>query len=162
MSGIGEGRMANPDITWEVATKYNLGLELGFWDALKLNADVFYEKRENIFLTPQVSEITGIPMGQTMYANMGVMENRGFEVSAEYGKQINKDWFISVRGNFTFTRNEIMTSNEVRQIIGMKPANDPSADELRNKNLSVPADQQQLPEEGGEESALEEVMNEPL
>lgn len=62
----------------------------------------------------------------------------------------------------TFTRNEIMTSNEVRQIIGMKPANDPSADELRNKNLSVPADQQQLPEEGGEESALEEVMNEPL
>lgn len=36
------------------------------------------------------------------------------------------------------TRNEIMTSNEFRQIIGMKPSNDPSADELRNKNLSVP------------------------
>lgn len=38
-----------------------------------------------------------------------------------------------------FTRNEIMTSNEVRQIIGMKPSNDPSADELRNKNLSQPS-----------------------
>ncbi len=62
----------------------------------------------------------------------------------------------------TFTRNEIMTSNEVRQIIGMKPANDPSADELRNKNLSVPADQQQMVEEYSEESALEEAMNEPL
>lgn len=62
----------------------------------------------------------------------------------------------------TFTRNEIMTSNEVRQIIGMKPANDPSADELRNKNLSVPADQQQMAEEYSEESALEEAMNEPL
>lgn len=36
----------------------------------------------------------------------------------------------------TFTRNEIMTSNEVRQVIGMKPAEDPSADELRNKNLN--------------------------
>lgn len=36
----------------------------------------------------------------------------------------------------TFTRNEIMTSNEVRQIIGMKPSKDPSADELRNKNLN--------------------------
>ena len=59
----------------------------------------------------------------------------------------------------TFTRNEIMTSNEVRQIIGMKPSNDPTADELRNKNLSVPADQQ---EEYSEESALEEAMNEPL
>ena len=63
----------------------------------------------------------------------------------------------------TFTRNEIMTSNEVRQIIGMKPANDPAADELRNKNLSVPADQQEgMPEEYSEESALEEAMNEPL
>lgn len=37
-----------------------------------------------------------------------------------------------------FTRNEIMTSNEIRQIIGMKPSDDPKADELRNKNLSVP------------------------
>lgn len=37
-----------------------------------------------------------------------------------------------------FTRNEIMTSNEVRQIIGMKPSDDPGADELRNKNLSKP------------------------
>lgn len=38
----------------------------------------------------------------------------------------------------TFTRNEILTSNEIRQIIGMKPADDPSADELRNKNLNKP------------------------
>jgi hypothetical protein len=35
-----------------------------------------------------------------------------------------------------FTRNEIMTSNEIRQIVGMKPAKDPGADELRNKNLN--------------------------
>lgn len=35
-----------------------------------------------------------------------------------------------------FTRNEIMTSNEIRQIVGMKPSDDPGADELRNKNLS--------------------------
>lgn len=35
-----------------------------------------------------------------------------------------------------FTRNEIMTSNEIRQIIGMKPSDNPKADELRNKNLS--------------------------
>lgn len=37
-----------------------------------------------------------------------------------------------------FTRNEIMTSNEIRQIVGMKPADAPGADELRNKNLSSP------------------------
>lgn len=35
-----------------------------------------------------------------------------------------------------FTRNEIMTSNEIRQIVGMKPSDDPEADELRNKNLN--------------------------
>lgn len=37
-----------------------------------------------------------------------------------------------------FTRNEIMTSNELRQIVGMKPSKDPKADELRNSNLSAP------------------------
>ena len=39
-----------------------------------------------------------------------------------------------------FTRNEIMTSNEIRQVIGMKPSDDPRADELRNKNLSTPSE----------------------
>ncbi len=38
-----------------------------------------------------------------------------------------------------FTRNEIMSSNEVRQVIGMKPSKDPKADELRNKNISIPS-----------------------
>ena len=38
-----------------------------------------------------------------------------------------------------FTRNEIMTSNEIRQIVGMKPSDDPKADELRNSNISEPA-----------------------
>lgn len=37
-----------------------------------------------------------------------------------------------------FTRNEIMTSNEFRQVIGMKPSDDPRADELRNANISAP------------------------
>ena len=42
-----------------------------------------------------------------------------------------------------FTRNEIMTANEIRQVIGMKPSDDPRADELRNKNLSAPAGSEQ-------------------
>lgn len=40
-----------------------------------------------------------------------------------------------------FTRNEILTSNEIRQIIGMKPSKDPKADELRNSNLNHPDEQ---------------------
>lgn len=43
-----------------------------------------------------------------------------------------------------FTRNEILTSNEVRQIVGMLPSQDPSADELRNKNISAAKDEQHV------------------
>lgn len=46
-----------------------------------------------------------------------------------------------------FTRNEIMTSNEIRQVVGMKPSEDPRADELRNKNLSAPFGSNQQSEE---------------
>ena len=53
-----------------------------------------------------------------------------------------------------FTRNEILSSNEVRQIVGIKPSKDPKADELRNKNLSEPKENDQPtktpPKEGAE------------
>lgn len=49
-----------------------------------------------------------------------------------------------------FTRNEIMTSNEIRQIIGMKPSDDPNADQLRNKNLNQ------------SETEKEEIQNEEM
>ena len=53
-----------------------------------------------------------------------------------------------------FTRNEILSSNEIRQIVGIKPSKDPKADELRNKNLSEPKESNQPtktpPKEGAE------------
>lgn len=53
-----------------------------------------------------------------------------------------------------FTRNEILSSNEIRQIVGIKPSKDPKADELRNKNLSEPKENNQPtktpPKEGAE------------
>lgn len=56
-----------------------------------------------------------------------------------------------------FTRNEIMTSNEIRQVIGMKPSDDPNADELRNKNLSQPADEREKSAESIIESRLDKA-----
>ena len=53
-----------------------------------------------------------------------------------------------------FTRNEILTSNEIRQIVGMMPSKDPAADELRNKNLN------QSTEEMNAEKQPEEIQNE--
>ena len=60
-----------------------------------------------------------------------------------------------------FTRNEIMTSNEFRQVIGMKPSDDPKADELRNANISapneeaIPLNDAENPEDASPSSALD-------
>ena len=68
-----------------------------------------------------------------------------------------------------FTRNEIMTANEFRQIIGLKPADDPAADELRNKNMpiqdtglgeDIPIEGEYAPEEFDEIEQQEEIQNE--
>lgn len=103
--GLQEAQMAAQNITWEIATKYNLGLELGLFNNLKINADVFYEKRENIFLQPQTTTVAGLQ--KPMWANMGVMDNRGFEITGEYNK-IMGDFILTGRGNFTFARNKII------------------------------------------------------
>lgn len=55
------------------------------------------------------------------------------------------------------TRNEILTSNEIRQIIGIRPSDDPNADILRNKNLNAPEDSYM---QEGEEEDFDESMAE--
>ena len=69
-----------------------------------------------------------------------------------------------------FTRNEIMTSNEIRQAIGMKPADDPKADQLVNSNISQPGDPMMdpmmdpmaegVPEESGETGLADMTVGE--
>lgn len=63
-----------------------------------------------------------------------------------------------------FTRNEILTSNEIRQIIGMKPSEDPKADQLINSNLNqqtgeMPMGEEPMPEEEEYEEGYEEPGN---
>ena len=60
-----------------------------------------------------------------------------------------------------FTRNEILTSNEIRQIIGMKPSNDPKADQLINSNIAQPTVEDPYAEEPYEEERVDpSVMDE--
>jgi len=61
-----------------------------------------------------------------------------------------------------FTRNEIMSSNEFRQVIGLKPSKDPAADELRNKNLNQTPGQEEAMAAGKEavKSELDETNEE--
>jgi hypothetical protein len=56
-----------------------------------------------------------------------------------------------------FTRNEIMSSNEFRAIVGLKPSNDPNADVLRNKNLNPVSTGPEVPSEPQEEGAYREA-----
>lgn len=61
-----------------------------------------------------------------------------------------------------FTRNEILSSNEVRQIIGFKPSTQEGADELRNKNINQKTDEQKpaeaAPEEGGNAAIIKSIL----
>lgn len=64
-----------------------------------------------------------------------------------------------------FTRNEILTKNEFRQIIGFKPSEDPKADKLLNSNISQPNTgpdmEQPIPEEGSAQPPDQEVIEQP-
>lgn len=66
-----------------------------------------------------------------------------------------------------FTRNAIMSSNEIRQIMGMAPSDDPMADELQNKNLyptesEMPVDDSEMPPEGDAAEPPRVSMDTPL
>jgi hypothetical protein len=60
-----------------------------------------------------------------------------------------------------FTRNEILSSNELRQIVGRKPSSDPKADQLINSNLNHPEDKdpKKLPEPSKESNEGEQIQN---
>lgn len=59
-----------------------------------------------------------------------------------------------------FTRNEIMTSNEIRQVIGMKPSDDPKADQLVNSNIAQPMESREEYGQLGEQPLNEELIDE--
>ena len=111
MGGLAEDQLAAENITWEVATKYNLGLEIGLWDSLNGTVEAFYERRDNIFLQPQISEIAGLQ--NAAYANSGVMDNRGFEITLEYNKVFDNELVLTARGNYTFARNRYIDDGKV-------------------------------------------------
>lgn len=111
LGGLAEGQLAAQNITWETASKYNVGLELGFWNSFRATVEGFYEKRSNIFIQPQVSEIAGLQ--NPAYANTGVMDNRGFETTLEYNKAFENGMVLTGRANYTFARNKYIDDGKV-------------------------------------------------
>lgn len=61
-----------------------------------------------------------------------------------------------------FTRNEILSSNEVRQIVGMRPSDDPKADELRNSNINQPEDKSSVLPKNADTSEYPTIWDTPI
>lgn len=103
----------NPDATWETATKTDLGLELEFLNNFSLQADIFYEKRTNIW-----TQLTKLPdfFGYGEFkpgGNVGEMENKGIDGYLEYKKQLNKDLSFNFKGTFSYAKNKVLANGEV-------------------------------------------------
>lgn len=101
-SGVTIERYANPDITWEIAKKTDIGMNLGlFNDLVTLDADAYWQIRSNILQTradvPTTMGLITIPT-----TNVGVAATHGVEGTLKVMKNFpNETWLIAT-GNFTY------------------------------------------------------------
>lgn len=112
-------RLLNENITWEIARKFNAGIDMKIGKDFNVTADIFRELRSNIFQQREsIPEYLGAS-GVAIFGNFGKMENKGFEMTLEYNKQVNKDFFIQARGTFNYAHNTILERDEAP---GVRPA----------------------------------------
>lgn len=116
-AGRREGNVGNNALKWETVAKTNFGIEVGLWDAIDIQFDIFDEKRRDIFMRrttmPSSAGFILLP-----YANYGKVDNKGFEISLNANKQVTKDFFISALGNFTYANNVIIEMDEAQGVAG--------------------------------------------
>ncbi|WP_308573260.1 TonB-dependent receptor [uncultured Parabacteroides sp.] len=105
--GLRISRFPNPNITWERANNFNVGIETRTFDnRLYLEADYFYNKRSNILWRRNAS----IPStsGLTLPAeNIGKVDNTGFDFKVEWSDNIGKDWRYSISATGGYAKNTI-------------------------------------------------------
>ena len=109
--GIGVSEYGDTDMTWENATKSNVGMELGLFNMIDLNVDYYWEDRDDIYMRrnsiPATTGISNLP-----YGNVGKMSNHGVDISLIVNKAVNKDLFVSLNSSFTYARNKIKAMDE--------------------------------------------------
>jgi TonB-linked SusC/RagA family outer membrane protein len=109
--------VANPDITWEKETSYNVGFESQFLNnKFNLDLDLFYKKRSDIlaFRDASVPELTGLTLPQE---NIAEVDNRGFEIEAGYNAQFGQDLRMSISGNISYNKNEVVYMDEPQRSV---------------------------------------------
>lgn len=112
--GIIEALFEAPYLSWEIETKQNYGIDLGFFNnRIDIQVDYFRNRRYNILLQRStVSNVTGFQ--QMPWQNFGEVVNRGIDGSIVLNQQLG-ELKLSARGNVTFARNKIIEYDEVPQ-----------------------------------------------
>ncbi|MDR1172809.1 MAG: TonB-dependent receptor [Bacteroidales bacterium] len=113
-AGINESLLGNYALQWEVAQKYNIGVDFRFLKAFTGSVEWFYEHRSQILMkrrSPPVFQ--GLPLDVIPRVNMGEVKNQGYEIELGYHQQLSNDLFLSVKGNYAFNRNKRMNVDEV-------------------------------------------------
>lgn len=120
-AGRWEGLVGSNSLTWEKVKKFDVGLELGLWNAIDFTIDYFSDHRYDIFM-----QRTNIPSSagfiQMPYANYGKANNKGVEMSLSINKQVSKDLSVMVRGTLTYAKSEITEMDEPSGIRGTNRA----------------------------------------
>jgi hypothetical protein len=101
-------REANPNITWEIATKTDIGFESSLWNGLlSVEADYFHEKREGMLLPPAVS--VPVEYGLALAdQNAGIMQSSGFEVSIGSSKRFENGLRLGINANYSYATNKMI------------------------------------------------------
>lgn len=113
--GLTAGVTPNPNVTWEVATISNLGLDGTFWNGLLgFTVDVFKQKRSNILATRSLAipAFTGLSLPNE---NIGVVENKGIEVELSHTRNIGK-FSYRIAGNVAYAHNKIIDISEASNV----------------------------------------------
>ena len=112
LQAVKELTSGNPNVTWETASKINVGVDAGFFrDRLHAYVDFFWEDRKDILVSNAntLPAVTSLP---SSYVNQGRVKNHGFEVTLNWEQQIG-DFRYSISPNFAFARNQVIEMLEV-------------------------------------------------
>ena len=115
LQGVRELTAGNPNVTWEKATKINIGMDAGFFnDKLHAYVDVFWEDRKDI-LVSNASTLPAVTSLPANYVNEGRVKNHGFEVTLNWEQKFG-DFRYSISPNFAYAKNEVIEMLEVKPL----------------------------------------------
>jgi len=117
--GLGYTSVASPNVTWEVATKQDLGIDYSlFHDKISGAVDYFYERREGIYMSRNfLPGFVGLENNPS--ANVGEVKAHGIDGSFTFKQKIyNVD--LTLRGNATYSKSEIIERDEENTIYAYK------------------------------------------